>query len=90
MIYCAWLKIVDPVLNQKIRPEHLQYIDEHYRNGQILMAGPFDDGTGGMVLYHHVDWEEAQALAREDPAVKSGARQLTLKPWKLLDLPKDS
>lgn len=86
MTYCARLTIVDPVLNQEVRPDHLRYVQEQYRLGHVLMAGPFTDGSGGMVVYHQVSQAEAEQLARRDPAVASGARTLTLVEWNLLEL----
>lgn len=87
MVYAAVLTIVDAEKNAQSRPGHLAYISELYRAGKVLMGGPFEDGGGGMVIYHHVDAEEAERLARQDPAVTSGARTLVLRPWRLLDLP---
>ncbi len=85
MAYVAFLKIVDTAKNQEARAAHLQYIGERYREGKVLMAGPFGDQSGGMVVYHNVTEEGARRLAESDPAVTSGARTLTLIPWAILD-----
>lgn len=86
MAYLAMLEIVDADLNREVRPRHLRYIAELYRQGKVLHAGPFADGSGGLVIYHNVDEDEARALAAHDPVIESGARRLTLIPWTILDL----
>ncbi len=85
--YMALLHIIDPELNAKIRPDHLAYIDRLYKENKVLMAGPFTDGKGGMVIYRADSWEEAKRLAEADPVVAQGARTLELREWKALDLP---
>jgi hypothetical protein len=86
MLYCAFLRIINPDLAKEVRPAHLAYVAEQYRLGRVRLAGPFADGSGGMVVYQNVSRDEAERLAREDPAVSSGARDLTLYGWNLLDL----
>ncbi len=90
MVYAAVLTIVDNEKNAQSRPLHLAYISDLYRAGKVMMGGPFEDGRGGMVIYQNVDAEEAERLARQDPAITSGARTLELRPWRLLDLPIES
>lgn len=85
MKYVAWLTIVDAEKNQASRPQHLAYLQNLYRQGLVAMAGPFADGSGGMVVYQGVDEETAQRLASEDPAVTSGARTVSVWAWKPLD-----
>jgi hypothetical protein len=84
-LYAAWLEIVDRELNQKIRPQHLSYVQSLYREGKVAWAGPFSDRSGGMVVYQATTEEEARDFARNDPAVTSGARTLIFKTWELLD-----
>lgn len=87
MKYVALLTIVDAELNQKIRPAHLAYVSDLYRQGKVVMAGPFLDGKGGMVMYECDSEEEAQQLAQADPVVAQGARTLELRAWNQLELP---
>ncbi|MGE5704224.1 MAG: YciI family protein [Clostridia bacterium] len=89
MLYVAILPIVDQELNAKVRPAHLEYINELYHKGQVIMAGPFTDKRGGMVIYKADSWEEAQRLAEADPVVVQGARTLELREWSALELPLD-
>lgn len=87
MLYVALLPIVDQELNAKVRPAHLEYINELYKQGKVVMAGPFTDKKGGMVIYKAESWEEARQLAQADPVVVEGARTLELREWSPLELP---
>lgn len=87
MKYVALLTIVDHEKNRESRPDHLSYLDNLYQQGLVHMAGPFPDGTGGLVIYQDVTEAEAKRLAAEDPAVTSGARTVELKLWEPLAFP---
>lgn len=86
MMYAAFLTIRDPELNQAVRPDHLSYIAKLQQDGKVLLAGPFPDGSGGMVIYHNVTEREGLSLAEADPIIASGARDLKLLAWNPLDL----
>lgn len=87
MKYVALLTIVDAELNQRIRPDHLTYVSKLFEQGKVVMAGPFTDGKGGLVVYECDSEEEAIKLANADPVVALGARTLELRSWQMLDLP---
>ncbi|HEY8425899.1 MAG TPA: YciI family protein [Limnochordales bacterium] len=82
----ALLWIVDPEANKRLRPAHLEYISRLHREGKVVMAGPFGDGSGGMVIYRVDSVDEARRLVLDDPVVSGGARRFTLLPWTPLDL----
>jgi len=87
MLYVAMLPILDQELNAKHRPAHLDYINKLYLEGKVVMAGPFTDKRGGMVIYRAASLEEARQLAEADPAVTTGARTLELREWSPLQFP---
>ena len=87
MKYLALLTIVDAELNGRVRPDHLRYISALYEQGKVFQAGPFPDGSGGLVIYHNLDEPDLRALAEADPVITSGARTLTWIPWHVLELP---
>ncbi|MBD2862577.1 YciI family protein [Paenibacillus oceani] len=87
MHYVALLTIIDQELNAKVRPAHLDYLDKLYKENKVVMAGPFTDKKGGMVIYCADSPEEAQALAEADPVVAEGARTLELREWNALSFP---
>lgn len=89
MYYVALLTIIDANLNAKVRPAHLEYVNRLYKENKVLMAGPFTDGKGGMVIYRADSFEEAKRLAEADPVVAEGARTLELREWNPLQFPLD-
>ncbi len=86
MKFVAWLTIMDQDKNQQYRPDHLAYIGQWYRAGKVFMAGPFEDRSGGLVVYEAQTLEEARHLANNDPIVATGARTVVVKAWPVLDL----
>jgi len=85
MLYVAHLTIVDAELNAKFRPAHLDYLNALHKEGKVVMAGPFTDKKGGMVIYNAASFEEAQALAEADPVVVERARTMELREWSPLE-----
>ncbi len=87
MLYVAMLPIIDQERNAEVRPAHLEYLNKLFLQGKVVMAGPFTDKRGGMVIYKADSWEEAKSLAEADPAVTEGARTLELREWSPLEFP---
>ncbi|WP_312109769.1 YciI family protein [Brevibacillus reuszeri] len=87
MLYAAFLTIIDQELNAKVRPAHLEYVNDLYKQGKVLMAGPFTDKQGGLVIYKAESQEEARKLAEADPVIVEGARTLELREWSPLEFP---
>ena len=62
-------------LRQRVRPEHLAYLDAH--KARLLAAGALleDDGKAGfgsVLIYDSDDRAEAEAFARGDPFARAG------------------
>lgn len=89
MKFVALLTIVNSDLNQEHRPAHLDYINRLFKQGQVVEAGPFTDGSGGMVVYECDTPEQAQHMAEADPVVAHGARTVVVRPWNPLQFPLD-
>jgi uncharacterized protein YciI len=87
MKYVAKLTIVDAKKNAAVRPQHLKYLNQLYLQGNVVMAGPFADRSGGLVIYEAENMEEARRLAENDPVIVSGARTLELHEWPTLEFP---
>ena len=68
-------------------PDHLAYQQAMEDAGHLVFAGPMSDETGeemqgmGMIVYRAKSFEEARALAENDPMHKTGARSYTLRKW---------
>ncbi|GIO07316.1 hypothetical protein J31TS6_33440 [Brevibacillus reuszeri] len=87
MLYAAFLTIIDQELNAKVRPAHLEYVNDLYKQGIVFMAGPFTDKQGGLVIYKAESLEEARKFAEADPVIVEGARTLELREWSPLEFP---
>jgi uncharacterized protein YciI len=72
-----------PEINQKYRPQHLEYLEALSEQGKIFAKGPFVDGSGGLVVYKADSLEEARQLAQKDPYVTEGVRRLELHEWNM-------
>lgn len=65
---------------QKNHLAHLTWLD---KMGKISIAGPSDkhDTVSGFVLYNTETLQEADSLAKLDPAVKAGRLEVETIPW---------
>ena len=72
----------DPDLRARVRPRHLEYVAALHEAGQVVSAGPFDDGSGALVVYEAADESEARALVDADPyAVEGVMAEPVLRAW---------
>ncbi len=73
----------DPALVTATRPAHRAYLTKLLDAGRLAYAGPFEDGSGALIVYECGTREEAEALIAADPFNASGVfHKYTLKPWK--------
>ena len=72
-----------PAQVKEIQAGHLAYMDDLHKQGKLVAAGPFADGSDyrGIVIYRVKNVEEAKQLAAQDPAVKAGRLILDARPW---------
>ena len=56
-----------PVRAQAYWDEHARFMDALFEAGTVLLAGPFADGSGSMVILRAESVEAARAIFREDP-----------------------
>lgn len=66
---------------QELQKQHLAHIKGMWEAGKALVAGPFADRSGGMIIMRTADADEARTLAEADPAVKAGRLAVSVKPW---------
>ena len=62
---------------------HVAWLRSLQAAGSLELAGPFADGSGGMVILRAETAAEAETIAGSDPFVRSGLRRLELKVWDL-------
>lgn len=56
-----------PVREQAFWHEHAHYIDALFDQGRILLAGPFADRTGSLVIVAADSADEVYEMYRRDP-----------------------
>ncbi|MGZ9583535.1 YciI family protein [Paenibacillus marinisediminis] len=79
--FAAILNMKDVSKNLVFRQNHLDYLEKLREQGKVHLKGPFKDGSGGMVIYVADSFEEAKAIAENDPYVVEGVRDLDLREW---------
>ncbi len=79
--FAALLNMKDVEKNTKFRQQHVDFLTEKEKEGKIFARGRFTDGEGGLVIYMAESTEEALQLAKSDPYVVSGARDLEVHEW---------
>lgn len=76
----------ESVFDQPGIAEHFAFLKRRVDAGQLIAAGPIDDGSGdGITVIEVDDLEEATRLATEDDrAVASGLLDVTVRPWRVV------
>jgi uncharacterized protein len=69
-------------------PVHLAYMIDLEKRGLLFASGPFLAGKDllpgtGMTILRARSFEEAEAIAREDPLNKSGVRTFEVRTWQM-------
>lgn len=62
-----WRYTDDTALLDEVRPLHREYLGDMVRRGVVRQAGPFGDGSGGLLVYDVADEHELQKWITEDP-----------------------
>jgi uncharacterized protein YciI len=60
---------------------HVKYIRGFLENKKLVLGGPFPDNSGGMMVCNVETMKEAEKIANNDPAVKSGMLNVKVKKW---------
>jgi len=76
-------KTSTPEAFQKLVPEHVAYMNRLHEQDVLIAAGPFGDGSGGLILIEAENEAAAKAVAEGDPFVSQGAERYTLKGWEV-------
>jgi uncharacterized protein YciI len=65
-----------------VRPVHRQYLTGLRERGQLAVAGPFTDDSGGLIVYEAATREEAERILQGDPFHQNGIFvSYQLRPW---------
>ncbi len=67
--------------NQAGIERHHAYLAACLEAGSLVLAGPFSDESGGLVILDVESLAEAEEIANQDPAVQSGMLKVEIKRW---------
>lgn len=70
-----------PRFQTSVIDEHYAFLDRLRQQGQLELAGPFTDKTGGAYLIRAANLEAARALAYSDPVHTSESSIVTVYEW---------
>lgn len=62
---------------------HVAFLRALDRDGALVLAGPFSNRDGGMIILKVASLDEAQSIAASDPFVQAGARRFEVAVWTL-------
>lgn len=66
----------------RIRPAHLAYLEPQVAAGRIVLAGPFTDGSGSLIVVEADSRDVAWDLVAHDPYVVNGVfNRVEVKPF---------
>ncbi len=70
-------------LRPKFRSAHLANLRPLVQRGKVILAGPFTDGTGSLIVVDMESETEALAFAQSDPYVTGGVfERVEVKPFR--------
>ena len=66
----------------ELRPRHRELLQGLHERGLLAAAGPFEDQSDALLLFHSDDVDEVKAALAEDPYYEApGVRVVTIQPW---------
>ena len=76
-------KITDTAIINKLQAGHMDNIGRLYKEGKIIVAGPFGDDTNwrGIFIFDCDTQEEVERLLATDPMIKAGRLDYEIHPW---------
>lgn len=70
---------------ESVRPAHRAYLTSLLEKNQLFASGPFEDGSGALIIYEADSPEAVEALMKADPFHAAGVFiRWTVRPWKMV------
>ena len=84
-------RYTDLEIRARVRPRHLAYLRSLLEAGALVMAGPWADESGALVLFRAADEDQARAMVDADPYAAEGATTgHRLREWTVVNPPQPS
>jgi len=65
-----------------VRPAHRQQLQQLHAQGRLVMAGPWAEDDGALLVYEVADESEMQELISQDPYTAAGVvEEVSLRRW---------
>ena len=61
--------------------DHLEFLRKGLQSGDILFAGPLQDGPGGYAVYGMTDKQKVEKLVRQDPLIANKVCTYEMNTW---------
>lgn len=74
--------VIDPKKDAEILAVHKEFLQKYIDEGVIYAKGPFTDHSGGLVIYKADSYDDAYAIASNDPVIVEKSRTMMFKEWK--------
>lgn len=68
-------------LREQALATHLAYMEDLFKAGRLVFAGPFLDDSGGAAFVRAAEAAAAEAIRDSDPAVLAGVFMAEVRPW---------
>ena len=67
------------------RPAHRAYLTSLVEKNQLFASGPFEDGSGALIIYEADSPAAVEAIMKADPFHTAGVfLRWTVRPWKMV------
>jgi uncharacterized protein YciI len=86
MMYAASIEYLqDAAVVEKHRPAHRAYLTSLLNEGKLFASGPYEDGSGALIVYEADSPEAADALLKADPFHAAGVFvRWQVRAWKVV------
>lgn len=68
-------------VSEAVVKQHREYLTELRQKGLLASSGPFENITGGLLIYNVAEFDTALEIIGNDPIVQNGCRRFELYTW---------
>nr|WED69352.1 YciI family protein [Pectobacterium colocasium] len=80
MLYAITLYYTSPEDElEKSIDAHKKWLADHIKKGNVIFAGPLDDGTGGFILAYGLDSADMEDILTDNPFINLGLVKTEIK-----------